>query len=77
MKADLERIRPSRCEGLGRGAAVALHFMHYNFAHIHKTLQVTPAMAANVSDQTSGASTKLSRYLAESPLGRAAVQEKR
>src|SRR5713226_1586935 len=25
-------------------AAVVLHFMHYNFARIHKTLRVTPAM---------------------------------
>jgi len=30
--------------------AVALHFMFYNFGRIHKTLRVTPAMAANVSD---------------------------
>jgi hypothetical protein len=30
--------------------AVALHFMHYNFARIHKTLRVTPAMQAGVSD---------------------------
>jgi len=30
--------------------AVALHFMHYNFARIHKTLRVTPAMEAGVSD---------------------------
>ena len=30
--------------------AVALHFMHYNFGRIHKTLRVTPAMAAGVSD---------------------------
>lgn len=29
--------------------AVALHFMHYNFARIHKTLKCTPAMEANVS----------------------------
>ena len=27
-------------------AAVALHFMHYNFCRIHQTLRVTPAMAA-------------------------------
>ena len=26
--------------------AVALHFLHYNFARIHKTLRVTPAMTA-------------------------------
>lgn len=31
-------------------AAVSLHFMHYNFARIHRTLRVTPAMAAGVSD---------------------------
>ncbi len=31
-------------------AAVALHFIHYNFARIHKTLRITPAMAAGVSD---------------------------
>ena len=30
--------------------AVALHFLHYNFARIHKTLRVTPAMAAGISD---------------------------
>ena len=30
--------------------AVALHFMHYNFGRIHKTLRVTPAMEARVSD---------------------------
>lgn len=31
-------------------AAVALHFMHYNFCRIHQTLRVTPAMAAGISD---------------------------
>ena len=31
-------------------AAVNLHMMHYNFARIHQTLRVTPAMAAGVSD---------------------------
>jgi hypothetical protein len=30
-------------------AAVALHFAHYNFVRIHKTLRVTPAMAAGVT----------------------------
>jgi len=30
--------------------AVALHFMHYNFCRIHKTLRVTPAMEAGISD---------------------------
>ncbi len=30
-------------------AAVALHFMHYNFCRIHQTLRITPAMAAGVA----------------------------
>jgi hypothetical protein len=29
---------------------LALYYMHYNFARIHKTLRVTPAMEAAVSD---------------------------
>jgi hypothetical protein len=31
--------------------SVALHYMHYNFCRIHKTLRVTPAMAADVTDR--------------------------
>ncbi len=30
--------------------AVSLHFMHYNFCRVHKTLGVTPAMEAGISD---------------------------
>jgi len=30
--------------------AIALHFMHYNFARIHQTLKSTPAMRAGVAD---------------------------
>jgi hypothetical protein len=29
---------------------LALHYMYYNFARIHQTLRVTPAMEAGVSD---------------------------
>jgi hypothetical protein len=32
-------------------AAVSLHFAHYNFVRVHRTLRVTPAMAAGVSNQ--------------------------
>ena len=32
-------------------AAVALHFAHYNLVRVHKTLRVTPAMAAGVTDR--------------------------
>jgi len=31
-------------------AAVALHFVHYNFAHICQTIRCTPAMEAGISD---------------------------
>jgi hypothetical protein len=31
--------------------ALALYFVFYNFVRIHKTLKVTPAMAAGVSDR--------------------------
>jgi hypothetical protein len=32
-------------------AAVSLHFAHYNFVRQHKSLRITPAMAAGVSDR--------------------------
>lgn len=32
-------------------ASLAIHYMHYNFARIHQTLRVTPAMAAGISDR--------------------------
>jgi hypothetical protein len=31
-------------------AAVDLHFFYYNFVRIHKTIKVTPAMGAGVSN---------------------------
>ena len=31
--------------------AIGIHYMYYNFGRIHKTLRVTPAMEANVSDR--------------------------
>jgi hypothetical protein len=32
-------------------AAVSLHFARYNFVRQHKSLRITPAMAAGVSDR--------------------------
>jgi IS1 family transposase len=32
-------------------AAVSLHFAHYNYVRVHKTLRITPAMAAGVSNR--------------------------
>ena len=31
-------------------AALALHFMYYNFCRIHRTLRVTPAMEAGITN---------------------------
>ena len=39
---------PKKVENLA--AAVSLHFMHYNFCRVHKTLGTTPAVAAGVTD---------------------------
>ena len=30
--------------------ALAIHFLHYNFARVHQTLRVTPAMEAGLTD---------------------------
>ena len=48
-------------------AAVALHYMHYNFARIHKTLRVTPATRP-ASRITCGRSKKSSGRSAETQL---------
>jgi hypothetical protein len=32
-------------------AALALHYMYYNFCRVHQTLRVTPAMEAGLADQ--------------------------
>jgi hypothetical protein len=34
--------------------AIALHYMHYNFCRVHKTLRVTPAMEAGITDHVWG-----------------------
>ena len=41
-------VKAGKIENLSH--AVSLHFMHYNFARIHRSLRVTPAMEAGVSD---------------------------
>jgi hypothetical protein len=35
-------------------AAVALHFVFYNFCRVHQTLRVTPAMQAGLADHVWG-----------------------
>ncbi len=56
---DREQVRSSIARRLTNGFAkklqnhlhmLSLYFVHYNFCRIHKTLRVTPAMAAGFSD---------------------------
>lgn len=35
-------------------AAVALFFAHYNFCRVHRSLRVTPAMEAGITDRVWG-----------------------
>lgn len=38
-----------KCENLRH--SLALHYMHYNYARIHRTIRCTPAMAAGISNR--------------------------
>src|SRR6266478_8667002 len=65
-------------------AMVAIHVMYYNFARIHKTLRITPAMAAGLSDHVwSGiveillSFARTARRLRESVLHRQAISHRR
>jgi hypothetical protein len=40
-------------------AAIALHFGFYNFCRVHKTLRVTPAMQAGLTDHVWSVSERL------------------
>jgi IS1 family transposase len=46
------------------GAAVALHFAHYNFVRVHSTIRCTPAMAAGVATTVWSMDELLDRTLA-------------
>jgi IS1 family transposase len=51
--------------------AIALHFMHYNFCRIHKSLRVSPAMAAGVTQTLwtlEGVIDMMDKYQSESSL---------
>ena len=54
------------------GHAVALHFMHYNFCRVHKTLRVTPAMEAGIADHVWTMEELILRLLPESVSKKAA-----
>ena len=51
-------------------AAIALHYMYYNFARVQQTLRVTPAMEADISDHVWSLEeivNLLARFLAFAP----------
>jgi hypothetical protein len=51
----LERTRSASkaipIPSINHALSVALHYMPYSFCRVHKTLRVTPAMAAGVTDR--------------------------
>jgi hypothetical protein len=48
--------------------SVAVHYMHYNFCRIHKTLRITPAMAAGVTDHVWSAADIVAMIEATEPV---------
>jgi len=58
--------------------SVALHYFHYNFCRIHKTLRVTPAMAAGVADRVMDMSDLVALIAAqEAPMAKRGPYKKR
>jgi IS1 family transposase len=54
------------------GHAVALHFMHYNFCRVHKTLRVTPAMEAGLASEVWTLEDLVNRLIAPNAVRQAA-----
>jgi IS1 family transposase len=58
--------------------AISLYFVFYNFCRIHKTLKVTPAMAAGITDKLMGMEDIVAMIDAAAPKpGRPATYKKR
>ena len=55
-------------------AAVALAYVHYNFCHVVKTLRVTPAMAAGVTDHVWGLEEFMEAVLLAAPVEKPVAQ---
>ncbi|AGP35546.1 hypothetical protein SCE1572_14010 [Sorangium cellulosum So0157-2] len=51
-------------------AAVALNYAHYNFCHVVKTLRVTPAMQAGITDHIWSLEEFMEAALAAAPTPR-------
>ncbi len=58
-------------------AAVSLHFMYYNFCRVHRTLRITPAMAAGVTDRVWDITDLVDMMEVEETAGREARSDKR
>jgi IS1 family transposase len=51
--------------------AIALYFVHYNFCRIHKSLRVSPAMAAGITDRLWSLEDVVARIDADAPAPKA------
>ncbi len=51
--------------------ALSLYFVFYNFCRIHKTLRVSPAMAAGITDRLWSLEDVLARIDADAPAPKA------
>jgi hypothetical protein len=51
----------------GRVHALALYFASYNFCRIHKTLRMSPAMAAGITDRLWSMEDIIARIDADAP----------
>ena len=56
-------------------AAVALAYAHYNFCHVVKTLRVTPAMAAGVTDHVWGLEEFMEALLDGAPVAKPTAKQ--
>jgi IS1 family transposase len=56
-------------------AAVALAYAHYNFCHVVKTLRVTPAMAAGVTDHVWGLEEFMAALLDGAPVAKPTAKQ--
>ncbi len=50
-----------------RKISKALYFVHYNFVRMHKTLRMSPAMAAGVTDRLWSLEDVIARIDADAP----------
>jgi hypothetical protein len=48
-RAPIHRLNAFSKKVENHEAAIALHYMYYNFASVHQSLRVTPAMEAGIS----------------------------